>query len=214
MIYLFVGDDIKNKIKAYENLLGKLSNFPLYTINRNNFDPNMIEGLYSGGNLFDAKSIVFFSNILEDTDNADFLFKNLDYMSSSNNIFIFNESKLLKAPLEAFKKVKAEISIFELKKEQKEKFNNFLLADAFALRDKIKLWLYYRQAVDIGVSLEELSGVLFWKVKDMILNKRFLKYKEEELKDISFKLSYLLSESRKEGKDDEAMFEKFILEVV
>lgn len=214
MIYLFTGDDIKNKIKSYENLLSKLNDLPLYAVNRNNFDPTMIESFYSGANLFDPKSVILFSNILEDSNNSFFVLDNLENFANSKNVFIFNENKLLKTTLDKFTKVKAEINTFELKKEQKEKFNNFLLADAFSMRDKIKLWLYYRQAVDIGVSLEELSGVLFWKVKDMILNKRFLKYKEEELKDIGFKLSYLLAETRREGKNDEAIFEKFILEVV
>lgn len=214
MIYLFSGDDTKNKIKAYENLFNKLTDLPLYTINRNNFDITLIESFYKGANLFDPKSILVFSNILDDKDNALLILENLEDFAYSNNIFIFNENKLLKVVLDKFTKVKAEISIFELKKEQKEKFNNFLLADAFALRDKIKLWLYYRQAVDLGVELPELSGVLSWKVKDMILNKRFLKYKEEELKNISFKLSLLLQDSRIEGKDTEAVFEKFILEVV
>lgn len=213
MIYLFIGDDVKNKIKSYENLLSKLADLPLYAINRNNFDSTMIESFYSGANLFDPKSVILFSNILED-NNTSFILENLENFQKSENIFIFNEGKLLKVTLDKFTKVGSQINIFELKKEQKEKFNNFLLADAFSMRDKIKLWLYYRQAVDIGVSLEELSGVLFWKVKDMILNKRFLKYKEEELKNINFKLSTLLAEARKEGKDDEAIFEKFILEVV
>lgn len=214
MIYLFSGDDVKNKIKGYENILKKFEAFPKYLINRNNFYQNEIEGFYSGANLFDPKSVIFFSNILENADYQAFLFENLAYMQASDNIFIFNEGKLLKPILEKFNKVKAEINLFELKKIQKEKFNNFLLADAFAVKDKIKLWVYYRQAVDLGVGLEELSGVLFWKTKDMILNKNFLKYKEEDLKEINFKLSNILAKARREGKDAELVFEKFILEIL
>ncbi|MDQ5949810.1 MAG: hypothetical protein QG563_317, partial [Patescibacteria group bacterium] len=47
-----------------------------------------------------------------------------------------------------------------------------------------------------------------------ILKKNFTKFKEEQLKDIANKISYLLPEARKEGIDAEAMFEKFLLEVL
>lgn len=214
MIYLFAGDDATNKIKAYESFLKGQVNLPLISISKNNFNKMEIESLYSGSSLFDSQSVVVFSNILDNQDISLFLIDKLDLLQESNNIFIFSESKLLKPVLNTFEKVKATINIFELRKEQKEKFNNFLLADAFALKDKIKLWLYYRQAVDLGVGLEELTGVLFWKVKDMMLKKNFSKYKEEELKNIANKIAYLLPEARKKGKDAEIVFEKFLLEVL
>ncbi|MBP9802738.1 MAG: hypothetical protein KBD14_00285 [Candidatus Pacebacteria bacterium] len=213
MIYLFSGDDTKSKIKSYEAFLKKF-NLPIYTINRNNYSNALIENFYSGASLFDPKSVIILNNILENTEYSEFIFSNLEFIQKSENTFIFNENKLLKTVLDKFNKIKAEVNIFELKKEQKEKFNNFLLADAFAVKDKMSLWLYYRQAVDLGVGLEELSGVLFWKIKDMILKKNFLKYKEEDLKNINFKLAHLLAKARREGKNDEIVFEKFILEVV
>lgn len=214
MIYLFAGDDATNKIKAYESFLKGRANLPLISISKNNFNKMEIESLYSGSSLFDSQSVVVFSNILDNQDISLFLLDKLDLLQESNNIFIFSESKLLKPILNAFEKMKATVNIFELRKEQKEKFNNFLLADAFATKDKIKLWLYYRQAVDLGVGLEELTGVLFWKVKDMILKKNFSKYTEEELKNIVNKVAYLLPEARKKGRDAEIIFEKFLLEVL
>ena len=95
---------------------------------------------------------------------------------------------------------------------KKELFDNFLLANAFGQKDKLNLWVYFRMAVDRGVVMEELVGVLFWKAKDMILKKNFGKFSEPELKNFVAKLSYLLPEARKRGLDDEAVFEKFILE--
>ncbi|MFA7285647.1 MAG: hypothetical protein WC011_02260 [Candidatus Paceibacterota bacterium] len=214
MIYLFAGDDAQNKIKQYEAFLKSFGTLPVISISKNNFNKMEIESLYSGSSLFDAQSVVVFLNILDNKDNATFILDNLDLFQASNNIFIFSEGKLLKPVLNEFEKVKATINIFELRKEQKEKFNNFLLADAFALKDKIKLWLYYRQAVDLGVGLEELTGVLFWKVKDMILKKNFSKYTEKDLQDIANKISYLLPEARRKGKDAEIVFERFLLEVL
>src|SRR3989344_2357105 len=110
-------------------------------------------------------------------------------------------------------KSRAEINVFELSKEKKEKFDNFLLAGAFANRDKLNTWVYFREAVDKGVALEELTGVLFWKIKDMILKKNFSKFKEHELKNFAAKISYILPEARKAGRDAESAFEQFLLEV-
>lgn len=214
MIYLFAGDDSENKIKNYEKFVDNLDKrAEFFSISRNNFDENIFETLMGGAGLFTQKNVIFFSNILEREDERETILKNLEKMSSSQNDFIFLEGKMAKGPLDAFKKVRAEVNYFELPKEKKERFNNFLLANALADRDKLRLWIYYRQAVDLGVSLEELTGVMFWKTKDMITKKNFGKFKIEELQKISFNLATLLPKSRGEAKDDEAMLEKYLLEI-
>lgn len=213
MIYLFTGDDTKNKLKSYEEFLSSLSkDMEVFYISKNDFHPAQIESFYSGSGLFFNKCTVVFSNIFDLESAEEFLLEKLPLLGESRNNFIFLESKLNKPTLDAFKKARAELNVFELPKEKKEKFNNFLLAEAFADRDKLNLWIYFRQAVDLGVSLEELIGVLIWKVKDMIIKKNFRKFREDELKDFATKLTYLLPKARKEGKDDEAIFEQFLLE--
>ena len=106
-----------------------------------------------------------------------------------------------------------EPEVFKPLKEPKEKFNNFLLANAFEAKHKLNLWIYFRQAMDSGVGMEELVGVLFWKIKDMILRKDFRKFSEAELKNSASRLSYLLPEARKQGREAEAAFEQFLLEI-
>lgn len=214
MIYLFTGDDTINRNKAFEKSLKDFKDLPLLKINKNNFSFLEIESLYSDANLFDPKSVIVFSYLLEDKNINEFVLERLEFFENSKNVFIFVENKLLKSVIDQFKKQKANISIFELKKIQKEVFNNFLLANALGDRNKVNLWLYYREAVNKGVSLEELVGVLFWKVKDMILNKNFSKFKENELVLIAHNLSILLPKARKEGKEAEITFEKFLLEIL
>jgi len=46
------------------------------------------------------------------------------------------------------KKARAELNVFELPKEKTEKFDNFLVANAFAQKDKQNLWIYFRQAMN------------------------------------------------------------------
>lgn len=215
MIYLFSGDDSKNKIKAYENFIESISkDVEIFYVSKNDFDPMQIESFYSGSGLFFKKCAVVFSNVLELESIRDFVLEKLTSFGEARNDFVFLESKLTKSVLDEFKKARAELNIFELSKDKKEKFNNFLLAEAFSERDKLNLWIYFRQAMDVGVGMEELTGVLLWKVKDMILKKNFRKFKEEELKEFGMKITIILPEARKKGIDDEAAFEKFLLEAL
>ncbi len=213
MIYLFAGDDAKKKIANYEKFIQSLpKGAEIFSITRNSFDPAQIESFYSGLSLFSAVSVVIFDGILEREETRDFILKVLSRMAESANFFVFLESKLGKPVLDAFKKARAEVNVFELPKEKKEKYDNFLVANAFGSRDKLNTWIYFRQAMEAGVGMEEIIGVLFWKLKDMILRKNFSKFSEAELKNFVAKISYLLPEARKEGKDAEAAFEEFLLE--
>lgn len=213
MIYIFTGDDSKRKILNYEKFVNSLgSDIETFSISKNDFNQMQIESFYSGAGLFFDKCLVIFSNIFEREEIRDFILEKLELMGTSSNIFVFLEGKLNKPILDEFRKARAELNIFELPKDKKERYNNFLLADAFGMRDKLHLWIYFRQAMDVGVGMEELIGVLFWKAKDMLLRKNFSKFTEEELKNFAGKLSYLLPEARKKGIDDETAFEQFLLE--
>ncbi len=216
MLYLFTGDDSKKKLASYEQFIKSLpKGSETFAISRNNFNQMQIESLYSGSSLFSTKSIVLFSNILEYEENRSFILEKLQLMQDSVNSFIFLEGKMLKPVMDAFKEVapgKSQINIFELPKEKKEKFDNFLIANAFAGKDKLNTWIYFRQAMDRGVGMEEIIGVLFWKIKDMILKSNFSKFSETQLKDFSSRISYLLPEARGAGLDAEATLEQFLLE--
>ncbi len=217
MIYLFAGDDTKTKRLAYERFLKSIKKeTDTFFINRNNFNKLQVESLYSGAGLFSPKSVVAFEGILEYEDNRDFILGKLEQIGNSTSTFIFLEGKLAKPILDAFKKAEVkenQLNIFELPKEKKEKFDNFLVANAFSAKDKLNMWMYFRQAMDRGVGMEEIIGVLFWKIKDMILKRDFRKFSETELKNSSARLSYLLPEARTRGLDAEASFEQFLLEV-
>ena len=213
MLYLFSGDDAKNKILNYEKFIKTIpSSTEIIFINRNNFNKMQIESLYSGASLFSALSFVVFQNVLDYEETRDFVLEKLKQMGESTNTFIFLESKLNKTIVDTFKKARSEINVFELPKEKKEKFDNFLIANAFANKDKLNTWIYFRQAMDVGVGMEEIIGVLFWKIKDMLLRKNFSKFSEAQLKDFVSRLSYLLPEARKDGLDAESAFEQFLLE--
>jgi hypothetical protein len=213
MLYLFSGDDAKNKLAGYEKFIKTVpKSTEIFAVSRNNFDRTQIESLYSGSSLFSATSAVVFSGVLDYEETREFALSKLKQMGESENHFIFLESKLNKPILDTFKKARAEINIFELPKAKKEKYDNFLVANAFANKDKLNTWIYFRQAMDAGVVMEEIIGVLFWKIKDVLLKKNFAKFSEKELKNFISRISYLLPEARKQGRDAESAFEQFLLE--
>ena len=214
MIYLFTGDDTKKKNIAYEKFLKTLpKNVEVFSVNKNDFNPVQIESFYSSAGLFFSTCIVVLKNVFEREEAKDFFLKKIVEMQKSENIFILLEGKLKKIETDIFIKKKSVVNIFELPKGKKEKFDSFLLAYDLEKRDKLNLWIHFRQAIDRGVGMEELVGILFWKAKDMILKRNFSKFKEVELKHFALRLSYLLPEARKEGKSDEEAFEQFLLEV-
>jgi DNA polymerase III delta subunit len=212
MIYLFAGENSELRHAAYEKFLkGLPRREEVFKISSREFDPAQVESFYSGPGLFFQKFTVVFSNILDNLEARNFFLSRLQMLQASASYFVFLEGKLPKAVLDAFKVARAEINIFE-EAAEKERFNSFLLANALSRRDKLNLWILFRQAVSSGVSLEELSGVLFWKAKDMILKKNLGRFGEAELKNFAGRLSYLLPEARRDGRDAEAAMEQYLLE--
>src|SRR3989344_2088502 len=141
MIFLFAGDDTKNKRFAYEKFVKSMPvGTESFLISRNDFDTVVIESFYSGSSLFSAKSAMIFQNIFEYEETRNFILDKLKLMEESANFFLFLEGKLNKLILDAFKKARAEINIFELPKEKKEKYDNFLVANAFSRKDKLNTW--------------------------------------------------------------------------
>jgi hypothetical protein len=218
MLYLFAGSDTTAKVKNYEAFLKKNSlGAEVFFISHNDFDRTQMESLYSGSGLFGGRSVVTYSQVLEREDVRNFVLEKLKNLEQSSNTFIFLEGKLAKPVLDAFKKATgeaAQINVFELAKERAEKYNTFILANDFGFKDKLNLWIHYRQAVGKGVSLEEISGVLFWKVKDMLLKQSFGKYEKSELENFAKKIAFILPEARRDGKDAEAAFEQFLIEAL
>src|SRR3989338_9520039 len=193
MMYLFTGEDTKGKRQSYEKFIKSMpAGTETFFISRNDFDQAQIESFYSGAGLFFTQCAVIFDGILDREEIRDFILEKLELLGESENSFIFLEGKLNKPILDAFRKVQAEINVFELPKAKKEKFDNFLVANAFEKKDKLNMWIYFHQAISKGVGMEELIGVLFWKMKDMILKRNFSKFSEAELKDSASHLSYLL----------------------
>lgn len=206
MLYVLTGNDFKKKSACVE----KISKGSLVVVlEEDDLVKDKILSYIATASLFGEKTVVVIDGFLK--TGADLSKKELEEMSSSLNVFIFLEDKLLVSELNKIKK-NATIEDFALKEKttKNKSSDNFAIADNFAKRNKFGTWLLFKNAIASGVSPEEISGMLFWKNKMMILsaNKYFSK---EELKIISSSLVRLHHDSHLGKKDFAIGLEQLIL---
>lgn len=165
MIYILVGGDTKNK-SIYVKELTK--NSESFFVREEGMDRALLMSYSYNVNLFNVSPSVIMENVLSN-DDINLKVDDLSFLKKSNTIFIFKEDKLLKTLQDKYKKY-AEIKLFEDKKVlTKEKFNVFGITDAYTRRDRIGAWTLYNEALKEGIEPEAIAGVLFWKIKTLLL---------------------------------------------
>ena len=133
-------------------------------------------------------------------------------LQKSPHTFVFQEEKLLKKPLDFL--TKKGVAVERLPEEKKEEvFNVFSIANAFAARDRKKMWLLLGEALRANVAPEALAGMLHWKVRDLLAKNTPGKFTQTELKTISRELVTLYHEAHKGGGSLDLLLERFVLKV-
>lgn len=206
MIYFLAGNDNKKKNERARVISGILK--PI-KINEEEISADVLLDYASSNSLFGDINVIVVENLLnrEDVILGGNDWKNLE---ESPNIFIFLEDSMLATEEKKYKKY-AHIERFDKKEEKKDTGKDvFLICDAFARKDKIGTWVLYREAIEKGISPESISGILFWKIKSMILNndKNFTK---ENLKLYSSQIVTLHHKAHRGELDFIIGLEQFIL---
>lgn len=166
MIYILLGNDTKKKNTFLKKLYK--DNIPIFASGTDLSKELLFEKTESVS-LFGEKTIMVLDSPIKEGDLI-FSVEDLQILKESQTTFVFLEEKLLAMDLKKYKKF-AEIENFTSPETKiSSKVNVFGIADAFSRRDKIGTWVLYRDAVTAGVSPEEISGIIFWKIKMMILN--------------------------------------------
>lgn len=167
MIYILVGNDTNKKNIYLKKLFG--ISIPV-KLSSSEVSRKIINEYASSQSLFGDISIVSIENALSKGEIS--LSKDdLTKLSDSKNIFVFNEDKLLASEEKKYIKYAARIEHFTEKKVNvPPSVNTFAIADSFAQHDKIGTWILYNKAIESGIAPEAVSGILFWKIKTMILN--------------------------------------------
>lgn len=130
-------------------------------------ESDSLDSLLHSVGLFEQKYIIVVDEI--DGEAQELLLKKAKDMKESNHVCIVVSDKLLKKELDTFEKFAEKVQEFSEVKKTAERFNTFALADAFGKRDKKSLWIGLLNAYTNDIAPEEIAGVLFWQVKNIVL---------------------------------------------
>ncbi|MBI5798692.1 MAG: hypothetical protein HZB10_02060 [Candidatus Yonathbacteria bacterium] len=182
--------------------------------------------------LFGGTTLHTFDCVFDKKYEQEVLLEHASELHLSTNMFLVFEPELDKGIADEIKNTRAEVEEFAGKKvDTRPAFNIFSLGDALGRRNKKELWVLYQEALATGFSAEEISGTLFWAVKNLALIKKtkpgddagaspfvakktreFVKnYSEKEIADLSRSLVALYHEDHRGGEPAQIAIERFIL---
>ena len=206
MIYILCGNDIKKRGEYIKRIL---KNSEVFRLSQSQLTREIFIEYASSSSLFGDSPTIISDNVLRD-EVIKFSSKDWTLLQESKSIFIFIEDSLLSSEEKKYKKY-ATIEHFDEKKVAKiSKVNTFAIADSFARKDKITTWILYNEAIENGVEPEAISGMLFWKIKTLLLNGSRI-FNEEELKHQSSEIISMYHRSHLGKSDFVVGLEQFIL---
>ncbi len=172
MIYFFYGTDretVQHKSRAtFDALQKKKPDASFVSFDVENFSFSELEAITGSQGLFEHKIVAKLADILTNKEIADDILKALPAMKASDNIIVWSEGTVLKAPLDKIKKHAERVEEFLVKdKAAKREFNIFALSDALGSRDRKRLWPLLVEALQSGSAPEEIHGTLWWQLKSI-----------------------------------------------
>lgn len=204
MLHLISG--ISQKRKEYIQAIASEYNLtPTHIYDNDIADRDITELVSTQSGLFGDKELYVIHDLARNLE-----LKNiLSDFGESENIIIFSEETVTKPIIGVFEKNEATIKDFGKEVKVKERsLPVFNLADELGKRDKKNLWLLFQELVT-EVSPEEIHGILFWQIKNMMLVKTSKEnpglapfvytksktyannYSEQELKDLSKRFTHI-----------------------
>lgn len=206
MIYILAGNDTNKKSDYIIELARGGESFFLAS---NVLTKEILFNYSANISIFGDSPIIIVESVLSD-GNLILSSDELILLKESKTTFVFKEDKMLAPDQKKYSKY-GEVKIFENKKIiTPPKFNVFSITDSFANRDKVGTWVSYNNAIENGIEPEAIAGVIFWKIKNMILNgsRQFTK---DELKNQSSSIVSLYHLAHRGESDFTIGLEQFIL---
>lgn len=205
MIYILLGNDNKKKNIYLKKLY--ISGLPFLL--EKGFKKEELFDKAGSVSLFGDVPIVVIEGMIKDGDIV-LSSEEISLLKDSKTTFVFLEEKLLAQDIKKYKKYATIEDFGIVVTKQIPKMNVFSIADSFSRKDKIGTWILYREAILQGVSPEEISGIIFWKIKTMILSGTKF-FSPDELKMMSSNLLSLYHRAHKGELDFVIGLEQFIL---
>ena len=235
MFYFLHGTDTHKAREKLHDLLNlakkKRSEAEVFKMTTENWGEGQFDELLVSQGLFEQKYTVVLDNLFEKKDVKDYVLERLEGLKESEQIFLFLESKVDAASLKKIEKHSEKVQEFAKKEEAKEKSNIFSITNGLLDKDKKTLWVSLVDFLNKGVAAEEIHGIFFWQIKNMILASRSKSsnetglspfvyknalsggrnYKTEDLQRMSGELVDMTHKVRTGEGDMEVMLEKWVL---
>lgn len=206
MIYILYGNDrIKKNIflkNIYKNTI------PIY-INNEDIKREVLLNYAQSINLFGDEIVVIVENFFVEGE-VNLSSSDLTILNDSKTTFIFKEDSLSTKEIKDLSKYAKVVDFTLINTKKIMKMNVFGIADSFMRKDKITTWILFRELIENDIPPEEISGIIFWKVKTMILNGNKY-FTQEELKKISSNIVSIYHNAHSGKLDFVIGLEQFIL---
>ena len=236
MLYVIYGKDREKgraRFRALKEELGKKCGEE-HIVLEGEISKEVLHSFAATQGLFGGTTLHTFDCVFDKKDEQEVLLAHASELDLSPNTFLVFEPELDKKVAEGIAETKVKIEEFAPKKiDTRPEFNIFSLGDALGKRNKKELWVLYQGALSAGLSSEEISGTLFWAVKNLALIKNakpgddagmnpFVAKKTrefaenftaEEIKNLSHSLVTIYHEAHRGGEPMDIALERFILGV-
>ncbi len=235
MLYFIYGKDTQKSRKKLHELLDwakkKRPESEFFKLTTENWSESQFDELISSQGLFDQKYTVVLDTLFENKEAKSYVLNRIEDLASSEQLFFILDRDVDAASLKKIEKYAKQVQEFAKVESKKSEFNIFGITDGLLQRDKKKLWISYLDSIKKGSAPEEIHGIFFWQVKNMILSSRagssgetglslFVyknaltgarKYKTEELINFSNELIEMTHRVRDGKGDMGVMLEKWVL---
>ncbi|MBX4216257.1 hypothetical protein KW797_04915 [Candidatus Parcubacteria bacterium] len=174
MLYLFHGGrDARIKaIGERKDALMKKDRDALYRpLAEEEWNGPSLEELARGQGLFGGTAYFLIKEFLATKEDREFFMDMAPLLGRSHNVFFVSEPSATKEMAKAVEKAGGEVVALAEGEKAKRDGSNFALADAAAKRDRKLSWALFLEALGKGASAEELHGILFWQMKNLVLAK-------------------------------------------
>jgi DNA polymerase III delta subunit len=235
MLYVIYGADSHKARKKLHELLDiakkKRPDAELFKLTTENWSEPQLDELLVSKGLFESKYTVVLDNLFEKKDIKAYIVEKLKEISESEQVFLMLESSIDAATLKKIEKNAKQVQEF-VKAEGKKSFGSvFSVTDGILERDRKKLWISLIDFLYKRTAVEEIHGIFFWQIKNMLLAsfaksqtetglspfvytnalRGARKYKTEEILKMSSELVEMTHKVRSGEGELEIMMEKWVL---
>jgi DNA polymerase III delta subunit len=177
MIFFYYGTD-REKIQktaraTFDALKKKKPDASFVSFGVESFNSDVLQEITASQGLFEKKIVARISDILEDKDKGEIILDTLKDMKETDNIIVWSEGEMNKAPLDKIKKYAERVEEFGVKQKAEKKFPSiFKMTDAIASKDKKLAWALFVEEIKNGTASEEIHGTIFWQIKSIAIAKK------------------------------------------